>query len=245
MASAKITLFGMYEYGETTGEYELFSGLTVPSEIPDSSDVNDLLQFNILERGGEFEVLYAEPSFMIAAIAKWSAKWHDTILRWYKALNIEYNPLENYDRIEEWMDQSTGTEGKTRTESRSNESDQRSTSFGADASVQDTSVDVENKVSDYDQSTYQPSEKNETTGKAENNSSRMTDSLSKQNDNEVNHGQETNIDSRSSGHTGRIHGNIGVTTSQQMLQAELDVARFNFIDEVTDLFMRELLIYTY
>lgn len=245
MASAKITLFGMYEFGETTGDYELFSGLSLPDQIPDAADVLDALQFNILERGGEFEVLYADPSFMIAAIAKWSYKWAPTILRWWRALNTEYNPLENYDRMEEWMDQSTGTEGKNRTESRSNETDKRDTSFGADSSIQDTSGEVEGKVSAYDQSTYQPSEKNETSGSAENNSSRMTDSQSKQNDNEISSGQEMNIDSRSSGHTGRTHGNIGVTTSQQMLQAELDVARFNFLDEVTDLFMRELLIYTY
>ena len=48
-----------------------------------------------------------------------------------------------------------------------------------------------------------------------------------------------------SGHTGRIHGNIGVTTSQQMLQSELDIARFNIYEEITDLFLKELTIYTY
>ena len=46
-------------------------------------------------------------------------------------------------------------------------------------------------------------------------------------------------------HTGRIHGNIGVTTSQQMLQSELDIARFNIIQEITNLFMTELCICVY
>ena len=46
-------------------------------------------------------------------------------------------------------------------------------------------------------------------------------------------------------HTGRIHGNIGVTTSQQMLQSELDLARFNIIQEITNLFMVELCIMVY
>ena len=46
-------------------------------------------------------------------------------------------------------------------------------------------------------------------------------------------------------HAGRIHGNVGVTTSQQMLQSELDIARFNIVQQITDLFMTEFLIMVY
>lgn len=42
-----------------------------------------------------------------------------------------------------------------------------------------------------------------------------------------------------SSHRGRVHGNIGVTTSQQMLQAEIDVSRFNIYDEIAIIFCRE------
>jgi hypothetical protein len=45
-----------------------------------------------------------------------------------------------------------------------------------------------------------------------------------------------------SGHRGRIHGNIGVTTSQQMLLAELDVDRFNIYEEIALIFMREFVL---
>lgn len=45
-----------------------------------------------------------------------------------------------------------------------------------------------------------------------------------------------------SGHRGRVHGNIGVTTSQQMLLAELDVDRFNIYDEIAIIFMREFVL---
>lgn len=46
-------------------------------------------------------------------------------------------------------------------------------------------------------------------------------------------------------HTGRIYGNIGVTTSQQMLQAELDLARFNLYQQIADIFVKELCIPIY
>ena len=46
-------------------------------------------------------------------------------------------------------------------------------------------------------------------------------------------------------HEGRIHGNIGVTTSQQMLQAELDIAEWNIYEHITDLFLTEFVIPIY
>ena len=46
-------------------------------------------------------------------------------------------------------------------------------------------------------------------------------------------------------HSGRVHGNIGVTTSQQMLQSELDLARFNLVQEITDLFVLEFCVMVY
>lgn len=46
-------------------------------------------------------------------------------------------------------------------------------------------------------------------------------------------------------HRGRVHGNIGVTTSQQMLAQELEVQRFNLINEITDIFITEFCVLVY
>lgn len=46
-------------------------------------------------------------------------------------------------------------------------------------------------------------------------------------------------------HEGHLYGNIGVTTSQQMLEAEFDVARFNLMDQIADLFVQEYCICVY
>ena len=43
----------------------------------------------------------------------------------------------------------------------------------------------------------------------------------------------------------RTHGNIGVTTSQQMLQSELDIAKWNIYEQITDLFISEFCIMVY
>lgn len=44
---------------------------------------------------------------------------------------------------------------------------------------------------------------------------------------------------------GIAYGNIGVTTSQQMLEAELDVARWNLVEQITDMFIRDFCILVY
>lgn len=46
-------------------------------------------------------------------------------------------------------------------------------------------------------------------------------------------------------HRAHLYGNIGVTTSQQMLDAELDIARWNLYNQISDLFKTELLITVY
>jgi hypothetical protein len=211
MSLAKITLQGL----EIFLNYEnksLFDLLTVPEGIVK----NDLVD-NIMLECGEFETLYADPDFMRSAIGAWSNKHQRTFLKWVNALNIEYSPLENYDRQENWTDE---TDANT-TNTLNSTVDSSSTSGG----------ESKTNIAAYDSSNYSPSDQVTDSNTASNTST----------DASTGAGTE-NIDFE---HTGRIHGNIGVTTSQQMLEQELEVARFNIVDEITKLFMSELCIAVY
>ena len=46
-------------------------------------------------------------------------------------------------------------------------------------------------------------------------------------------------------HIGHVHGNIGVTTTQQMLESELSLAEWNVYEHITDLFIEEFCIAIY
>lgn len=231
MSLAKITLIGQ----ETRLKLEkksVFDLFTLPDGIDRDTCVD-----NIILECGEFETLYSDPFFMRTAIGTWSNKHYRTFEKWITALNLEYDPLENYDRKEDWTDTgnrqntldftddtTTTTTGKTTTEGSSEQN-----GF------------TEDQVSAFDSSSYQESEKHivdtdENHGDEVNSTNEMKNS-SKQN-------TEGNEDSENV-HNGRIHGNIGVTTSQQMLQAEIDISRFNIIQEITNLFMSELCITVY
>ena len=211
MATAKICLIDFNRW-MLANDDDLFSLLNLPEGID-----KDTLVGNILLKGGEFECVYSDPSFIQNAIAIWSSKWYRTFDKWVKALAIEYSPLENYDRMEEWTD--------NREKKDSAEDD---TSGSSNVKDKGTS---ENKVSAFDSSDYQPSQKNETDN--------TTDSTNTGN---MKHSGEESEDSI---HKGRIHGNVGVTTSQTMLLSELELAEWNLYEHITDIFLSEFVIPIY
>ena len=303
MSSAKITLFSFAQWMEMN-QKDLFSQMLLPQGV-DKETLTD----NILIRGGEFEVVYSDPDFMQHAIGSWSKKWFRTFTKWVEALDIEYNPLENYDRMEDFTDTTNRglttsgrkDSGNTRTfdnedkETRDYEdketrdlSDERTfdnsderTHNNTDERTLDTSnvLDgtVEEKVSAYDSSTYQPSRNTDTdntttdtgtitdahTGTITDEHTGTitdegtgTDTFNHTGTDTFNHtgtitdeyGEGTSgteKENTTNKHGGRVHGNIGVTTSQQMLQAELDIAKWNLYEHITDIFLEEFIIPIY
>ena len=215
MATAKITLIGFNNYYEN-----LWDLLSVPSGINKQELIN-----NILLKGGEFEVLYSNPEFMKDMIGVWSSKRMHTMERWVKALSINYDPLENYDRREEWLDENK----------RSGKTDRTENASGYDSSTSNGSGTTTNERSAFEASDYSPHDKSSSTSSGSNVSNSTTKANGTINEN------ETGTNKR----TGRAHGNIGVTTSQQMLESELKIARWNLYDEIADLFLSEFCIYTY
>lgn len=207
MASSKMTLIGMNIFMLNMND-DLFKNLSLPEELDKSTLTN-----NILLGGGDFEVMYSDPTAMQSLIGIWSDKMQPTFTRWVEALKIEYAPLENYDRMENWTDEVDGTG--------SSES-----SGTVDTTTGDTS---ELTKSAYDQSTYSPYEKTINDGTVGTTTSDTTGTTM----------------SNDSEHNGRIHGNIGVKTSQSMLVEELQLGYWNIYDKITQLFLQEFVIPVY
>lgn len=243
MSSAKITTVGFYQYMNAYNN-DLFGLLNLPPGIDKDTLVN-----NILLRGGEFEVVYSNPEFYKSAIGLWSNKHYRTFEKWINALNIDYNPLENYDRMEEWSD--TGSRINTGTVSDSgkitNTGTQSTETTGKDnfkGSGNSTSSD---EISAYNSNSFQNDKKNTTNSSNSSETNTTTNNTRTDNLSESNSNTRTDnlSEKTNSNRTGRAHGNIGVTTSQQMLQSELDIAKWNIYEQITDLFLSEFCIMVY
>lgn len=104
MSIAKVTLIGLMSYFEDRQE-KLFDLLTLPEGLDKDVLINDLVY-----RAGEFEVLYLNPDYVRFSLGAFSLKWLDTWQKWCDVLTEEYDPLENYNRHEEYTDKHTGTQ---------------------------------------------------------------------------------------------------------------------------------------
>ena len=217
-------------------------------ELPEGID-KDVLTNNILLRGGEFEVLYSDPEFMQKSIYVWSKKWYRTFDKWAKALAIEYNPIDNYDRHEEWNDNRDKT-GSDNHDVTINSSASQSGSGNYSESAHDKTTDndtQEIKVSAYDSTSYQPKEKTTTdhTQNIDHSVSGNNSNNLSQTDHTTNSGTHTGNEHEGYTHSGYIHGNIGVKTTQSMLLEEIQLAEWNLYEHITDLFLSEYVIPIY
>lgn len=232
MSTMKLTLIGLNRFLHDLND-DLFENLVLPEDVD-----KDTITENILLRGGEFEVLYSDPYFMKDAIGLWSRKWNRTFTKWVEALALEYSPLENYDRKEDYTD--TLNKGISTNSTRN--SNNTRTFNNTDTTTPKTTYTEETQVSAFDSSSYQPSQQVTTTPTSLGDTIAHSGTI-KDTSGEGVKGSEK--EKSKTIHDGRIHGNIGVTTSQQMLEAELSISEWNLYEHITDLFLSEFVIPIY
>jgi hypothetical protein len=198
----------------------------------------DVLIDNILYEAAPLEAYYPDPNFMKFMIGRWSFMNQSVWQKLYDTTVLEYNPIFNYDRTEEWseneqmLDKRTlaGTEMETSTDNSSGEIRSSGT------------VQSELNVSGYNESSYVPREQTIETPDTLTSNTSETDRIVTidKNDTENMDRKRDNI------RTGRAFGNIGVTTTQQMIQQERETVLFNMYKVITDSFIERfcLMIYT-
>lgn len=228
----RLTLIGLYNY-EQTFDRDLFSGLELPEHYDKPTFINVLL----LEHG-EKCVMYSDPNFFKSAINIWSKKWALELSRIYDALIAEYNPIYNYDRYEDW----TETDKPDNTITRTHDNTDTTTNRYDIVTEQNVDSTSENTISADNASDYQPDNKNTSNaGKTtSSNDGTITDAHSGT-ITDVEKGVRSDVT-----HKGHIQGNIGVTTSAQMV-SEVVRQRFeiNLYGVATKLFANELLLGIY
>lgn len=229
MSMYRITLAGLYHFDES-----LFDNMG----FPDGADKQNFIDSLILSYG-DCEPLYPDWDFMKnTAIPAWSRKWKNSIEKVYDLLEkLEYNPVENYDRQENWTDSPNITR-----ETQLSGTDSNKQTAGQGSTTKQTGTDTnEQKVSAFNSTGYDPSEQGIMTY---GNQTQVTTSGA--NTNEFSYGRkDVNTEKGSTEHSGRIHGNIGVTTTQQMMESEMSLRKQSFIDYCTGLFANDLLLLVY
>lgn len=204
-----------------TMDENLFDNLQVPEGMNKQTIVNAILMECM-----ELEVLYPRPETMKTMIGIWSAKEISTWRRIYEAEKAEYNPIENYDRKQ--------TDTKE-----TQHSGNDVTAGSASGNASDTSSATDNNLHKYaafDSGTLADQTKDE----------RQTSATGSQTSSQTVQNTFTHGEKVGETFTSYIHGNIGVTTSQQMLESELELApKINTINYMVNSFKMRFCILVY
>lgn len=199
-----LSILGFYNY-----DASIFDNLELPDNI-DKSLVID----NILLDNAELSLVYTDFDFMKYAIGSWSRSELDIWYRLNKAFNEEYNPLWNVDE--------NTTESRTinrqGTDSKDISGSNQSNSSNTITNNTDLDSTTTNSIKGFNSDTWAEHDKN------------VLDSSQSDTGSNVGVVSGTEASNEEGSHAENITetfnrkrgGNIGVTMSQQLLQAELD-----------------------
>lgn len=227
-----ISLWGFYKYDPT-----IFDNMEFIPEIDRSivirtilKDCGDLLPYN------------QQPVFLKEDFGIWSRRNYFNFKMLYDALYSEYSPIENYDRRED---------STVKRDKRGNDQNVLNagigndvTKDGFDTSANSGSITNERQVSAFDSSAYSNAEKN-TTSPLDTNTVTYASGTHTQSK-----GKDTNTAYYNSGEdmktVSRVHGNVGVTTNQTMINEELKLrTSTDLAKTIARLFEREFIYQIY
>ena len=234
-----LSVLGLYHADNT-----LFDSMSFPSGF--SQDDKNTVIGNILAECAELEILFTSPETLKNMIGLWSKINLFVWNRVFSAANLEYNPIENYNRteLETIADDRTDTHsGNDVNRASGTDTDTISSSNTETHSGTDTNT---NSVSSYDSNAYQPHNKDELLhGHAVSNIGSGSNSTAYGKTETLTHGEVITHDGdiTRNNHTS---GNIGVTTSQQMLEQEIEIAaKLNVMDMIVDSFKHRFCLLVY
>ena len=249
-----LTLTQLYELGKLK-DIDIYDGIKLPSGSP--LDRSVLINTIIMKCGLNYP-MYADPAVMSTAVALWSAKNQYTFEHIGNIYEASYSPIENYDRIEESkIDRKRDLTDNTTAENSKNETIETSSTVSGNFTdtVNHSGIDsnsTETTTSAYNASTYQPDTKTDnsfTHGEQivdQNYSTQTTSGGSEKDTTGDSSIDKTVKEGETINNTGHTHGNIGVTTAQDMMRQEYELMKdFNPYDFLSGLFENELTLFVY
>ena len=216
---AKISFLGL-----ATWNSNLFADMSwpdpfLPTEV-DGEEVDPVLSKEafldeLYAQTAELDVIYPRPDFMQRMIGSWSKTRLPVWNELWKTTQYTYNPIENYDRIEDGTDTFDNTLERTGTDTTTDTPDLLISEGAYNASTADP-------VNGLTPTSHQGGE----------------------NVSEIEYGS-THTTSGSTDHDLHVHGNIGTVTTQKMINEQREVVSFNFYDKMIRDFMERFCLLVY
>lgn len=195
---------------------DIFDDMVLPNGVEKEVVIN-----SIVSELAELDLLYSNPIVLKPLIAVWSNKEIYNWTKLYATMNFEYNPIDNYDRTE--------TETIKGNKSTSASGSQNATTTN-DLLVSSDNV---HKQAGYNSNSLFDTESD--TGSV-NNTGTVANAITSNSNSSDTDNTERTLHSK---------GNIGVTTTQHMIEQERNISKFNIYDYIVRSFKRRFCLMLY
>ena len=213
--------------------------------VPEGMDA-ELMKNTLYMRCGELTSHWSSPGTFKAATTHWFLTHQWNIQHLYNLLLAEYNPIHNYDRDETITIDvgENGGRGYNSEVTSTGETSGDSTRTPNLTNTDDTTV--KRNVSAFDSAEYQPRDEDVTDTTRTESGTDNIESHDKTSNNTATDFQEQTVNNRNENHTNHMEGNIGITTTQQMMQEEIALMKsFNLYDTVASMFEDDMMVLVY
>lgn len=229
----------------------------------------DTLLYTIINKGASFSVMYTDPDYFYLMCAYFWKKWQRTFEKWFDLFDMEYNPINNYDRHIEWTENIEDNTDRDIAVNRSvnasetvdNDSTSNTTTSDSEATTSNNTTTTDNTttntVSAFDANGYSDHDKSVLDGEGTSNTTgsktasgtvgnTSTEDISRNATTQDASTTEDDTDyTREHTHNEHNYGNIGVTTYQKMMREEFKIQMLSIYDQIADIFIREMLVAVY
>lgn len=219
-----VTIIGLTEFTDEA----IWGDLTVPEGVE-----RDLVIDTILFECGELELLYSEPRLLARLIKNWSASEQLIWQKLYNTLHFQYNPIWNKDG------EIIETEARNHISKNIDSGTESSRSEGVTGRDISGSGENTEQVSAYNTSDF--NNRNKNTEKNSSQENIISDSEIGSEKAEDREGYDA--DDRS--YSRKEQGNIGVTTTQQMIREEREIVQFDIYDYIAQSFKKRFCLCVY
>lgn len=221
MAQSTLSLLGLYNYDNT-----ILDELALPSELEDSRET---ITSNLLMESAELEILFPDPSVLKTAIGFWSRKCLPIWKELYDTTQYEYNPIWNKD--------GTFTEVETRNLAGTSSNTETRNLAGGSQDSGTGSGTTEYDVFGYNSETAaHESKTTDSNTYSRTGSSTQTGTIAD---------QGATSDTGTIRHERTEQGNIGITSTQELIEKQRAVVEFNIMDRIIKDFIARFCILVY
>ena len=221
---------------------KLFDTITLPTLL---EPLRPQIINNIIIQCGRMEPAFSEPDVFKMVMENWFLTWGPNFKHLYETTMYEYDPIENYNRYENGSEAIEEDSTTTNDDSINYTGNDSVTNTGTNSDVGSGSDEVERTISAMNSGSYQPDNKEVTSL-----GSTMTHNINNKsvmNDNDTTTRDLSEVYDKDwrRGYGSHTHGNVGVTTTQEMIEQERKIAEFNVVQYIVDKFRDDLCLRVY